>query len=85
MSKAQIIRDFRRDLGWTQIRLADFLGKSKSIVGKWERGLRNPTDSDLAVLVLVHHLRPCDADCKDLESFQNFVASLLANQTKQPQ
>ncbi len=81
--KGQLIKRARQELGWTQDRLAEFLGVSKSIVGKWERGLRNPPASHLTQVILVHHLRPAQSDCADPESFRRFLALSLSSLTRQ--
>lgn len=42
-----LIRRLRRELGLTQLQLADRLGVSDKAVSKWERGLGSPEVSTL--------------------------------------
>jgi transcriptional regulator with XRE-family HTH domain len=82
MRKSEVIRSFRKEMGWNQQRLAEFLGVSLSIVGKWERNERTPTNSVIAICLIAEHLQPPEADSADPLSFRRFLASHLSNRTK---
>lgn len=54
------VRALRRDNGLTQRDLGQLVGRSQSVVSRWERGLLAPTIPDLAILS-VHLGQPIDA------------------------
>ena len=47
------IREFRKDLGWSQRQLAIYLDIDQSNVGRWERGHHMPSGEHAAKLVLL--------------------------------
>ena len=82
MRKSELIKSFRKEMKWSQQRLADFLGVSLSIVGKWERSERTPTNSVMAICLIAEHLKPSKQDSSDPSSFRRFLASHLSNRTQ---
>lgn len=80
--KAQIVRTFRTARGWTQTRLAEFLGVSLSVVGKWERGEREPSSGVVLSIFLASGTRAPDDALTDPESFRSFLSSRLSNHTQ---
>ena len=82
MKNNEAIKIGRKALGWNQQRLADFLGVSLSIVGKWEREERKAPDHVVLLLLLVKKLEPEDFWTTDPDRFRRFVASHLSNHTK---
>ena len=82
MRKSELIRSFRKEMNWNQQTLADFLGVSLSIVGKWERGERTPSNSVVAICLIAEHLKPSGIDCANPKNFRRFLASHLSNRTQ---
>ena len=81
MKSSEAIKLGRKALGWNQQRLADFLGVSLSIVGKWEREERKAPDHVLLQLLLVKKLEPEDSWTTDPDRFRSFLASHLSSHT----
>jgi len=44
------IKYVRKQLGWSQQQLADYMGASRSIVSLWEIGRRKPNDLQTSIL-----------------------------------